>query len=226
MVPMGKILVVDDEPLILYAISKALHDCAEVKTVTTAEQALEEVGSTFYNLCFLDIFLPGLNGLDAMKKINEISPGTKVAIMTASHLDDDMKSAIKKSAYHFIAKPFNLVQIREVAKHALQGPETLADGFVSFKGGYKEQRRSERRPVMKTFKYSMSVLEPGELKMLELEGDVIDISETGMGIRTPHRLEPGRLLRFEEDTQPKAGIVKWCMLINNGTAYRAGIQLV
>ncbi|GAB4388374.1 MAG: hypothetical protein Kow0025_07250 [Thermodesulfovibrionales bacterium] len=222
---MGKILVVDDEPLILYAISKALHDSAEVKTVATAEEALEEISSDRYDLCFLDIFLPGLNGLDAMKRINEISPHTKVAIMTASHLDDDMKQAIRKSAFQFISKPFTLVQIKEVARQALDKPDALKEDFVSFRG-FREKRTAERRPVMKTFKYSLGVLEPGEIKMLELDGDILDVSDAGMGIRTSHRLEPGRLLRFEEDSEPRAGIVKWCILVEDKSSYRAGVQFV
>jgi CheY-like chemotaxis protein len=217
---MGKILVVDDEPLILYAIAKALHDCAEVKTVATAEDALEEVNSGFYDLCFLDIFLPGLNGLDCMKKIQEISPETKVAIMTASHLDEDMKKIIRENSYDFIAKPFNLVQIKEIAKHALQGKV-----YKTFKPD-TGKRRFMRRPAAKTFKYTISVPEPEDLKLLHLEGSMIDISDGGMGMRTDYPLEPGRLLSFSEEVGHKAGIVRWCTHLEEGNAYRAGIQFV
>ena len=51
-----RVLAVDDEPLILLCIARALEDCcAEVKTVGSAEEALEEITARHYDLCFLDI---------------------------------------------------------------------------------------------------------------------------------------------------------------------------
>lgn len=116
-----KVLVVDDEPLILYGLSKALeNENVEVTTAATAKEAIEKVGSSFYNLCFLDICLPDLNGLEVMKKIQELSPHTKVAIMTAGQISEDMKRTIEEKAYLFIAKPFDLFQIRTTVKRALE----------------------------------------------------------------------------------------------------------
>ncbi len=83
-----RVLIVDDEPLILHILSRFLNPSVEVKTVATAEEALGEIGAQHYDLCFLDIILPGMTGLDAMKIINELSPNTKVAIMTGTLLDD------------------------------------------------------------------------------------------------------------------------------------------
>ncbi len=121
--PIRRILVVDDDSLILHVLEMALYGYGEIKTVGTAEAALEEVGARFHDLCFLDIILPGLNGLEAMEKIRAISPGTKVVIMTASHLNNQMRQAIEECAYHLIEKPFKLAQIREIAKQALQSTQ-------------------------------------------------------------------------------------------------------
>ena len=49
-----------------------------------------------------------------MKIINELSPTTKVALMTGSHLDEAMKRKIEDTAYAFIKKPFELIHIKEV----------------------------------------------------------------------------------------------------------------
>jgi len=120
--PVKRILIVDDDPLILYALSKALgRDDVEIKTVSTGEEAIVQVSSRCYALCFLDIHLPDLNGLAIVNRLKEISPETKVAIMTASYVDDDMKRAIDDIADYFIAKPFNLFQIKAIAKSALEG---------------------------------------------------------------------------------------------------------
>jgi hypothetical protein len=156
-----------------------------------------------------------------MKRIREISPETKVAIMTASHLDDDMKRAIRESAYEFIPKPFNLAQIKDIAKHALQGKV-----YKTFKP-YPGKRRFERRPAAKTFKYTLASPEPGEVGPLYYEGSITDISDGGMGIRIDYPLEPGRRLSFEEEEAGhREGIVMWCAPLQEGKAYRAGIQFV
>ena len=110
-----RVLIVDDEPLILLVLSMLFKKNAEVKTVSSAEEALTEIRMQYYDLCFLDIVLPGMNGLDAMKIIYELSPNTKVAIMTGSSLDEAVKLQIDNLAYEFIEKPFELSRIREIA---------------------------------------------------------------------------------------------------------------
>ena len=110
-----RVLIIDDEPIIRFVLSMIFKKNAEVKTVASAEEAIAELRSQFYDLCFLDIVLPGMNGLEAMKIISEISPKTKVAIMTGSSPDETMKMIIDDLAYEFIEKPFELSRIREIA---------------------------------------------------------------------------------------------------------------
>ena len=111
-----RVLVVDDEPLILCCISRFLKKSTMVKTVASAEEAIDEIVSQHYDLCFLDITLPGMTGLDAMKIIKELSPITKVTIMTGNLLDEAMVRQIDDSAYAFIEKPFSLSDIEEIAE--------------------------------------------------------------------------------------------------------------
>ena len=117
-----RVLVVDDEPLIIWGISRFLKKSAVVKTAATAEEALDEIGSQHYDLCFIDFNLPGMTGLEAMKIINERSPDTKVAIMSGSFMDEAMKEQIVDHAYAFIEKPFNLSHIRGVVERAAVAP--------------------------------------------------------------------------------------------------------
>lgn len=113
-----RVLVVDDEPLIRSGLYRVFEKSAEVTTVDSAEEALIEIGEQDYDLCFLDFLLPGMNGLDAMKIINELSSNTKVAIMTGSHLEEAMKKEIEDIAFAFIEKPFEISHIKEIAKRA------------------------------------------------------------------------------------------------------------
>ena len=110
-----RVLVVDDEPLIREVLCRFLDKNSSVMTVGSAEEALEEIRTQHYDLCFLDVILPGMNGVEAMKIIKELSPSTKVAIMSGGYLCEDIKRQIAEGALEFIEKPFDLSRIREIA---------------------------------------------------------------------------------------------------------------
>ena len=110
-----RVLVVDDEPLIREVLCRFLDKNSSVMTVGSAEEALEEIRTQHYDLCFLDVILPGMNGVEAIKIIKELSPSTKVAIMSGGYLCEDMKQQIAEGALEFIEKPFDLLRIREIA---------------------------------------------------------------------------------------------------------------
>ena len=130
-----RILVVDDELLVRSGISRALKGKAFVETAESAEEAIEAVLARSFDLCLLDVFLPGRNGLDAMRKIKEISPHTKVAIMTGSYLDESLKETIKNEAYAFLEKPFPVSRIwelvSEVSQPVQQFLRKLCRGFIT-----------------------------------------------------------------------------------------------
>jgi len=111
-----RVLVVDDEPLIRSGLYRIFAKNSEVKTVGSAEEALREIKAHHYDLCFLDFILPGMSGLEAMELINEISPDTKVTIMTGSDLDEAQKNQIDNIAFEFIEKPFAVSRIKEITE--------------------------------------------------------------------------------------------------------------
>jgi two-component system response regulator AtoC len=121
---MKRILIVDDEPLLLQGLGKALqNETAEVVTMETGEAALKEVASSEFHLCFLDVFLPDMNGTEVLKRIKALSPKTKVIMMTAGIINSSMKETIEKIAYMFITKPFDLLQVKMLAKRIIEEPE-------------------------------------------------------------------------------------------------------
>lgn len=140
-------LAVNDEQLILIGIAKALCDSAQVRTVGSAEKALVEITARHYDLCFLDIHLPGLTGLKAMEKIRELSPGTRVAIMFGSHLDETMKKRIAANACTFIEKLFKVACIWEIFKGAGRGKdERITLGRLDCRGIFTRQGRAAADP--------------------------------------------------------------------------------
>ena len=121
-----RILIVDDEPLILTQMSKGLCQICgfhgEINTVKNGKEAIDEICRYFYKICFLDIGLPDINGLEVMKMINRMSPETKVVIMSAAYITEEMKKKIKEGASMFIEKPFDFDHIKTFMKQNLLGP--------------------------------------------------------------------------------------------------------
>jgi len=127
---MKKILIVDDQRLLLYGLEKALKtETMEVTTTQTGDDALKEIASSSYDLCFLDICLPDMSGVDLLTKFKELSPATKVIMMTAGTLTESMKHSIEKNAYMFMPKPFDLLQVKMLAKRILELPPSLQTGI-------------------------------------------------------------------------------------------------
>ena len=233
---MIRILIVDDERLILDGLSKSLSnkhtDDDEIKVLETGKEALEEIASRFYNLVILDIHLPDINGLEVMKQIREISPQTKVIIMTSYSISNETENEIREQAHYFIAKPFDLSEMKMVTDMVLKSKEGFYGSHRNQKSGLseirsdKDERKFERKPLMKPLDYFASVLEEEKLKILNLRGDVVDISDDGIGIRTDYPLKPGYMVRFPADeTKHDIGVVKWSVSTGNDL-YRVGIEFV
>jgi DNA-binding NtrC family response regulator len=74
-----------------------------------------------YDICFLDINLPDANGLDLMNVFREISPATKIIIMTAVDLNEGQLNDLHKNACHFLPKPFDLEDVRSLVCN-ISGP--------------------------------------------------------------------------------------------------------
>lgn len=214
-------LIVDDDQLTRYAVSKALHSYySTIKAVSSGTEALQEISSCTYHTCFLDIALPGVNGLRLLKRIQELSPDTRIVIITGVQLDDDLKSEIEGASFSFLTKPFAIRDLKAIAGRAVGRTEKVPS---------EPNRRAKRDLLSKAVHYSITVLEMGKPISLNLKGDLLDISELGVGIRTSYPLEPGHLLMFTsglEHLENKAGIVKWSVVGDDTYMYRAGIEFI
>lgn len=124
---MTKILLVDDENLILYSLSATLrHDGSEVTAVANGKDALSEIRRLPYDICFLDVNLPDANGFDLMKTVQQISPATRIVIMTAVDLNDGQMSYLHDNACHFLPKPFDLENVRSIVANISKKEGTVA----------------------------------------------------------------------------------------------------
>jgi len=112
---MTRILLVDDKELILYSLSRILrNNGADVTTVTNGKDALREMQNSSFDICFLDVQLPDANGLELMKTFRELSPTTKIVIMTALCLNNEQQESMRSNNCFYLPKPFDIDQVQSL----------------------------------------------------------------------------------------------------------------
>ncbi len=119
----SKVLVVDDEEAIGIGISEILKDEGfEAGYVINGKDAVEAVRAKGYNLVFMDIVMPGMNGLEAFREIKKVRPGAKVILFTGYFRDAEnvILQGIKEGMIdEFIRKPYFAEEIiRSARKYA------------------------------------------------------------------------------------------------------------
>nr|NIS75944.1 response regulator [Deltaproteobacteria bacterium] len=102
-----KVLIVDDEPAVRDVISSFLGEY-DLDTVAagTGEEALLLLNGNTISVALVDIKLPGMDGLQLLDAVKEVSPDTEVVIMTSYASLDTAIDAIRKDAYDYLQKPF------------------------------------------------------------------------------------------------------------------------
>lgn len=229
---MKKIMIVDDEYLIRYALASCFHDSL-TEASASGEAALRAIRNCHLDLCFLDIHLPDMNGLDIMKKFRDISPWTRIIVMTGSMITDDMMTAIRENAHCLISKPFDLDQVKAAVSRLLTAgrPPLQEDGIADGSDSSSIQwitdnyRIHRRNPTARRIT-GYAVAPPDDKTEVPVTADVLDISESGMGLMTTCRLQPGHLLRLSDASVHGTAVVRWSEDADAPESYRAGIQFV
>ena len=124
MIVMKTVLVVDDEERVCWAFEDFLRDEGYQPIIANnAEEALKKVEAQQPDIIILDVLLPGMNGLDALKAIKKIKPDTYVIIITALDTFEYTIKAMQLEAFDFIAKPIDLDKVKEILNRAVKAQE-------------------------------------------------------------------------------------------------------
>jgi DNA-binding response OmpR family regulator len=115
------ILVVDDEKNIRLTLSQSLESLEmTVQTAVNGEEALQMLRDRSFGLVFLDLKMPGMDGMEVLLRIKEDWPKIRVIIITAHGSIESAVEAMKLGAVDFIQKPFSPGEIRELATQVLE----------------------------------------------------------------------------------------------------------
>jgi two-component system nitrogen regulation response regulator NtrX len=116
-----RVLVVDDEPGIRQSLCGVLSDEGyEPSAVATGEACLAEIGNE-YELVLLDVWLPGMDGLEVLSRIQEIPfPNRPTVVMISGHGNiETAVRATKLGAFDFLEKPLTIEKVAVVVKNAI-----------------------------------------------------------------------------------------------------------
>jgi len=113
------VLVVDDEELTLRTVSRGLREEGyEVLTAGSGEDALRVFAVENPDLVLLDIVLPGIDGVEVLRRMRAANPTAIVVMMSAYHLVDRAVEAMKAGAYDYLVKPFHLADLMTTLRRA------------------------------------------------------------------------------------------------------------
>ncbi|MEQ8787245.1 MAG: sigma-54 dependent transcriptional regulator [Pirellulaceae bacterium] len=118
---MARLLIVDDEPSICWGLEKLGRSLGhEVRTASSAEQALELSRQEAADVAVLDVRLPGMSGLEALAPLRRQLEGAPVIVITAYGDLETAVEAVRQGAYEYVVKPFDLDKIENVLRRALE----------------------------------------------------------------------------------------------------------
>ena len=120
---MSRILIVDDDRVTLHLVRGILAaEGYDVTTATHAEEALRLFPATQFDLIIVDVWMPGMSGLDFLAQLRSRSISARALILTADETPETVLRAIGEQAGRFLPKPVNSKALLEAVKTSLEGP--------------------------------------------------------------------------------------------------------
>ena len=114
------IYIVDDEESIREGVAMALEAQYKISVFSTAETAIDAIKANFPDLVLLDIGLPGMNGIEALREIKNLSPDVIVIMITAYEDIASVISAMKLGAYDYVVKPIHMDGLEMTVRNAFE----------------------------------------------------------------------------------------------------------
>ncbi len=119
-VDMKRVLLVDDQAAIRRLISEVLEEDFNIMSASNGEDAVGVAEKFKPDVILLDIGLPGISGIDLIPIFKEISPKSKILMLTGSISNSTMNQAKSLGVSGFIEKPFDILEIKNEIMYILQ----------------------------------------------------------------------------------------------------------
>jgi two-component system nitrogen regulation response regulator NtrX len=172
-----RVLVVDDEPGIRQSLSGVLEDEGYVvHAVESGEACLEELAQRSYELSLLDIWLPGMDGLETLTRIQEIPlPDRPSVVMISGHGNiETAVKATKLGAFDFLEKPLSIEKVTVVCANAIKQRRLQIENRLLRETSQSRYRIIGESVPMKALRQQMTL-------MAGTNGRVLIYGESGTG---------------------------------------------
>jgi len=175
---MKRILVVDDDESLRRVMQMQLEEAGyEVLAVSQGQDALALMEDTTPSLVITDLKMPGMSGLDLLRKLREAYPETTVIMITAFGTVSTAVEAMKAGAYDYITKPVNYEQLMLVVNRAMERGQLIAE-VKTLRANLDEKYGFES--IVGRSKTLLRVLEMAS-KVARRDSTVLIAGETGTG---------------------------------------------
>ena len=114
------IYIVDDEESIREGVTMALEEHYKIEAFSTAETAIDAIKANLPDLVLLDIGLPGMDGMSALREIKDLHPDVLVIMITAHEDIASVISAMKLGAYDYVVKPIHMDSLEMTIRNTLE----------------------------------------------------------------------------------------------------------
>lgn len=127
-----RVLIADDDATTRLAISTMLRrENYAVEEAANGIDAIQQIQDGAFDLVFLDIWMPGMTGLEVLAKIRESDAHPKVIVMTSDGTPETLLRAVREQAYDYVCKPFPPKEAIEIARRALESESVAPIEVIS-----------------------------------------------------------------------------------------------
>ncbi len=153
---MNTLLVVDDEKSVRYSFERIFENYYSVITAEDGKDALNvlDENSNKIDVIFLDVRMPGMNGIEVLKEIRERTKNIPVIMMTAFSDSNAAIEAMKEGAFDYLLKPLRNEQLREIIDKALDSSRLRQEAFCSCDENISEAETivGQSKPILEVCK--------------------------------------------------------------------------
>jgi two-component system NarL family response regulator len=129
-----RVLIADDQALFrrgLYVVLGTEDHIDVVAEAENGEEAVAKVEELAPDVVLMDVRMPRINGIEAARRIRDLSPSTKILMLTVSDEEDDLYEAIKAGANGYLLKEISVEEVAEAIRAVVQGQSLISPSMAS-----------------------------------------------------------------------------------------------
>ncbi len=205
----NSILIIEDHELTRFGLKTAFESCDYVENIYEAESAekgIEIAEQKDINLIIMDLGLPGMNGIEATKKIKDMNKDIKIVVLTSHNDEQEVLNSLKAGANAYCSKEINTKRLTQVVQSVLDGAAWFDPSIshIVLEAATKSQETAQIKPEKN---YGLTSRETQILKLITEGYSNIEIAkELFVSINTTKAHVASILQKLEVDDRLQAAL--------------------